>query len=147
MTNNPNSTVVEKLAAAIGVDIKSIAKTLDFYGRPYRVYTALLSQTGTDAPTAIVLENTFPFEPVFRYEGVGFYSIIFPFEIAPEKIYIAYNPTTTDRIVSNGTFTEIYYNGPGTNESKILINTGTPGGGPFVDDELQYNTVEIRVYN
>lgn len=27
-------------------------------GRPYKVYTALLSQTGTDAPVATVLENS-----------------------------------------------------------------------------------------
>ncbi len=145
MTNNPNSTVVEKLAAAIGVDIKSIAKTLDFYGRPYRVYTALLSQSSTDAPTAVVLENTFPFEPTFIYEDVGIYSIIFPFVIPINKFFIVYNPTTVDLVTSNGIITEMYYNGPGLDISKITINTAAVGGA-FSDGELQNNSVEIRVY-
>lgn len=145
MTNNPNSTVVEKLAAAIGVDIKSIAKTLDFYGRPYRVYTALLSQSSTDAPTAIVLENTFPFEPTFTYESVGTYSMKFPFEIPIDKFFIVYNPTTVDSVTISGIITEMYYYGPGLNESKIMINTAIVGG-TFNDGELLNNSVEIRVY-
>ena len=146
MTNNPNSTVVEKLAAAIGVDIKSIAKTLDFYGSPYRVYTALLNQTGTDAPTAIVLENTFPFEPTFLYESDGTYSMVFPFEISIEKLFILYNPTTLDRMITNSAFTEIYYEGPGVNESRIKITTGILPDSPS-NAELFYNPIEIRVYN
>ena len=31
---------------------------MDVVGRPYKVYTALLTQTGTNAPVATVLENT-----------------------------------------------------------------------------------------
>lgn len=145
MTNNPNSTVVEKLAAAIGVDIKSIAKTLDFYGRPYRVYTALLNQSNTDAPTAVVLENTFPFEPTFVYEDVGFYTMRFPFEIPIDKLFIVYNPTTVELVTVNGMITEIFFSGSGLNVSEIIIYTGTVGGA-FTDNQLKNNSVEIRVY-
>ena len=35
--------------------------------RPYKVYTALLSQSGTNAPTAIVLENTLGVDVSFTY--------------------------------------------------------------------------------
>ncbi len=38
-------------------------------------YVALLTQTGTNAPTAIVLENSLDEEPTFSYAGVGDYSI------------------------------------------------------------------------
>lgn len=42
--------------------------------KPPKVYKALLSQSGTDAPTAIVLENTLGGEVVWSYENVGFYT-------------------------------------------------------------------------
>lgn len=41
--------------------------------RPYKVYTALLTQTGTDAPIATVLENTLGGEVVWSYSSVGTY--------------------------------------------------------------------------
>ena len=42
--------------------------------RPYKVYTALLSQTGTDAPTATVLENTLGGTIVWSRTSVGRYT-------------------------------------------------------------------------
>lgn len=42
---------------------------------PYLVYTALLSQNGTDAPTAIVLENTTGLNITWLYSQVGQYDI------------------------------------------------------------------------
>lgn len=41
---------------------------------PYKVYTALLNQSGEDAPTAIVLENTIG-TITFAYVDVGIYQI------------------------------------------------------------------------
>ena len=41
--------------------------------RPYKVYTALLTQTGTDAPVATVLENTLGGEVVWTYGSTGVY--------------------------------------------------------------------------
>lgn len=40
---------------------------------PYKVYTALLSQTGTNAPVATVLQNTFDNEIVWTRSGIGSY--------------------------------------------------------------------------
>jgi hypothetical protein len=45
------------------------------YSAPYKVYTALLSQSGTSAPTAIVLENTLGVTPTLTYNNVGDYTI------------------------------------------------------------------------
>ena len=43
---------------------------------PYKVYTALLSQDGTDAPIeTMVLQDTIGGTPIFHYDGVGSFSI------------------------------------------------------------------------
>ena len=44
-------------------------------GASYLVYTALLTQSGTSAPVATVLENTLGATPTFSYVGVGSYTI------------------------------------------------------------------------
>lgn len=41
----------------------------------YKIYKALLTQTGTNAPTAIVLENTLGITPAYGYTDVGTYSL------------------------------------------------------------------------
>lgn len=47
-------------------------------GRPYLVYTALLTQTGTSAPVATVLENTLGFTPTWVYNVAGSYFLDCP---------------------------------------------------------------------
>ena len=44
--------------------------------RPYKVYTALLTQTGTDAPVATVLENTLGGDVTWTYDDIGSYFAI-----------------------------------------------------------------------
>lgn len=44
-------------------------------GASYLVYEALLTQTGTDAPVATVLENTLGGTPTFSYVDVGWYHL------------------------------------------------------------------------
>lgn len=46
-------------------------------GRPYKVYTALLTQNNTDAPTATVLENTLGVNVTYEYSATGQYLAIF----------------------------------------------------------------------
>lgn len=41
--------------------------------KPYKVYTALLTQSGTDAPVATVLENTLGGDVVWTRDGTGQY--------------------------------------------------------------------------
>ncbi len=47
----------------------------DFVSSPYKVYTALLTQTGTSAPTATILKNTLGVTPTFTYTTNGDYDI------------------------------------------------------------------------
>lgn len=43
--------------------------------RPYRVYTAILKQISTNAPTPTVLENTLGFTPSWSYVSTGYYKL------------------------------------------------------------------------
>lgn len=49
---------------------------LEGLARPYKVYTALLTQSGTAAPIATVLENTFTGSISFAYASTGIYEIV-----------------------------------------------------------------------
>lgn len=51
----------------------------------YKVYSAIVDQSGTSAPTAIILENTFGITPSFTYEGVGQYKIVITGELIDNK--------------------------------------------------------------
>lgn len=57
--------------------LKSILKRLltssDSNALPYKVYSAILVQTGTDAPVATVLENTLGTNVVWSRSGAGNY--------------------------------------------------------------------------
>jgi hypothetical protein len=59
-----------------GNQYQEIAVPIDtlmtFAKRPYKVYTALLTQSGTDAPTAIILENSIG-NIVWTYSSAGLY--------------------------------------------------------------------------
>ena len=52
--------------------IGSIVNLVENGGRPYKVYTALLTQTGTNAPVATILENTVG-NIVWSYDSTGEY--------------------------------------------------------------------------
>lgn len=63
------------------------------YTPSYLVYTALLTQSGTDAPVATVLENTLGVVPVWSYDDVGYYKL-----------------TSAGIFTDNKTFIQIDYN-------------------------------------
>ena len=56
--------------------------------RPYKVYTALLTQTGTNAPVANILENTLSSTPIWTRIGVGQYKLTLNGEFTPSKLFI-----------------------------------------------------------
>jgi hypothetical protein len=105
----------------------------------YKVYTALLSQSGTDAPTAVVLENTIGGTVTFSYNDVG-----------------NYYATLTGAFVNNKTFVIIgtayelgggyhnYANRDGNND--ILIQSFQDTDAP-TNNLLSKTAFEIRVYS
>ena len=57
-------------------DFQFQERTIKMSGqRPYDVYTALITQSGSDAPVATVLENTFNTSLTWTRTGTGTYSI------------------------------------------------------------------------
>lgn len=105
----------------------------------YKVYTALLTQTGTNAPVATVLENTLGVTPTWLYGVAGSY--------------------TTDQVLGQNS-NKIYYNitnkGNVLNEFRISLAQNGPNFGIAIttyDSGVNTNgllskvPIEIRVYN
>lgn len=104
--------------------------------RPYKVYSAILSQTGTNAPTAIVLENTIG-SISFSYIIPGMYNITSSGQFTFGKTIIYGNSIIT----SNGE--SVAYAYIGTNNCQVVTRDAN---GTSTNDILGYNFVEIRVY-
>ena len=105
--------------------------------RPYKVYTALLSQTGTDAPVATVLENTIG-TVTFEYYGIGNYSINSTGLFTSEKTAIFHKSIVGD----SHTYTMISYYADSLELGFSTSESNTPQ-----NDLLVREIIEIRVYN
>lgn len=107
--------------------------------RPYKVYTALLTQSGTSAPVATVLENTLGGEIVWSYDAAGTYSgtLAGAFTYLKTATYIT--PTNVGALV-------LHYV---TRTSLDTITVSTKISTVFTgrDNLLSNTTIEIRVYN
>ena len=105
---------------------------------PYKVYTALLTQNGVNAPTAVVLENTLG-SITFAYNGVGAYSVLSTglFTASKTAFFITPNNSGTGggTAMLFGTTSEAYL-------WSYLTNSGAG-----IDGVLNTATLEIRVYN
>lgn len=106
--------------------------------RPYKVYTALLSQTGTSAPTATVLENTLGGTVVWTYDIVGVYKATLSgaFTASKTAVFCTRQFTGSSGITMNGS-----RNDANSVEVRVALSSAN------VDGELSGATVEIRVYN
>lgn len=107
--------------------------------RPYKVYTALLTQTGTSAPTATILENTLGGTVTLSRTGSGAYKLTLPSAVTPTKVGCLFsfggnnstNMSSAITIEAGGTYVQLATYNSGT-QSDALMTTAT---------------VEIRVYN
>jgi len=114
---------------------------------PYKVYTALLSQYGTDAPVVRnVLENTLGFTPIWIYDDLGTY-------LSNNAEWLTNNKVTT--FINCGNFTtypkftaKINYSREYGNIIINSYNNNVSFNGILSDEDLLYlTTVEIRIYN
>ena len=137
-------TLLEKINSLTWYDLinklKDILKGLAGQGggdsRPYKVYTALLSQSGTDAPVATVLENTLG-DIVWSYVVPGIYTGTL-FDTFLENKTIGFSGNGRFSIGEPTSQIEFYRN----NNNSIGIEI--PGG---TDDLITGFPIEIRVYN
>jgi len=107
--------------------------------RPYKVYSALVNQTGTSAPTVTVLENTLGGTPVFSYVAPGFYFVTLSGAFPATKTHLSITPSST-----TGNYAILR-----NTDDVIVIRTQDNGTMPFTDADgkLFNNSIEIRVYN
>jgi len=96
----------------------------------YKVYTATLTQTGTDVPTADVLQNTLGYEISWLYDGIGYYYSNIDAFGANSLVFIQNNTG-----IDNG-YTDITATISG---GYVVIYTNTDG-------ILNKTPIEIRVY-
>ena len=102
--------------------------------RPYKVYTALLTQTLTNAPVATVLENTLGGTIVWSRTSAGLYEGTLTGAFTSNKTAI-FNSVTSGIILTANPTT-----------STIQLETRTVGN-VNNDSLLIGTTFEIRVYN
>jgi hypothetical protein len=135
---SPNVNLTEKKSAILNAETQPY--TIDDI-KGYKVYTALLTQTSTSAPTSIVLENTLGAAGSFSYQGVGVYNytnsgvftsdktIIFCTKDANEETpaYIIEGKRTSDNVV------------------QFIVKATTTN--TLTNGALSKANIEIRVYN
>jgi hypothetical protein len=104
----------------------------------YKVYTALLTQSGTDVPVATVLENTLG-NVSFSYTQPGLYRANSAGLFISNKtaVFLTSQPVGGGFGVVSGAFI--------STESAIILATQTSNGG--INGNLNRTTIEIRVYN
>lgn len=117
----------------------------------YKVYTALLTQSGTDAPVATVLSNTIGEVPIWSYSDIGLYLLTLPNAWVSNKTVIIppSNANNTGGAVSS--FMQVF--GVAINSTSVIkLTVGKMDTGYGViqgSDNYLYspNKIEIRVYN
>lgn len=102
--------------------------------RPYKVYTAIINQNGTAAPTAVVLENTLGGVPLWERTGVG-----------------NYTATLTSAFTLNKTIVFVTGGNTINNASGFRFDADTvyltSNNSTSLQDGLILTSIEIRVYN
>jgi hypothetical protein len=117
---------------------------------PYKIYTALLTQTGIDAPVAIELENTIG-NISFSYLDVGTYQINLPIPIDIDKtfLYIGNGAAIQGRLFTEeeGFKTICFINISGVSSTLVLYSSQDGTGSGYLDNKFNKTPIEIRVYN
>lgn len=106
----------------------------------YRSYTALISQSGTSAPTAVVLNNSLLGEPSFTRRVAGSYQLVLTGQFNASKTWVIINTSLA------GSDFNYLYSASRLNSNEIEINSYNVAGNP--EDDLMENVpIEIRIYN
>jgi hypothetical protein len=156
-TTDPNKIDPDKDLIVVGKKVsksregnqyQEIAVPIDtlmtFAKPPYKVYTALLSQLGTAAPTALVLENTIG-DIVWSYDGVGKYSGTLNGAFPNEDKFFTLN---YKNMVDQQTFIAVKWKDANTFSVTTAFVTYTPVVGSTLQNSMMSNyPIEIRVYN
>jgi len=102
----------------------------------YKIFRALVSQTGTADPTLIVLLNTLGGVPTIARTGVGTYVLTLAGAFPQTKSFMQL--TSIDQGIRVGI-------GNNSEPDSVVLSTGIVSGGA-ADSFLYYNPLEIKVY-
>jgi hypothetical protein len=106
--------------------------------KPYKVYTALVTQSGTASPTASVLENTIG-DIVWTRTSAGVYLAV---------TNALYTDNKTIILQENGNINNTFeVRTRILDDSNIEVNLMSAGTGTGYDGEIINMSIEIRVYN
>ncbi|MNR28438.1 hypothetical protein D3C85_1457620 [compost metagenome] len=106
---------------------------------PYKVYTAIVSQTAGGIPTAMVLENTLGGEVTWYKQQVGFFIIRSTGLFTLDKTVLL---SSTGLNYEDSTNYNITWDAEDINSISLYTTTDQP-----IDDLLRKSLIEIRVYN
>jgi len=109
--------------------------------KTYKVYSALLSQSGTNAPTVTVLQNTLGDTPIWTRLTTGVYIGAFTNSYLASKTYLIVGSTTASYAASDA---KIGFSGASSGSNTIGVYTNA--NGTQVDGVLENTSIEIRVY-
>lgn len=108
---------------------------------PYKVYVALLSQTGINDPTSVELENTFGITATFSYSTPGQYYLHMSGQFTTNTFIINGSP---DQSPIGGDFAHFVTNK--VSSDIIVLQTFDVNGAGLMDGLLNDTSIEIRVY-
>ena len=120
---------------------ESLNQTTPVDPRPYKVYTALLTQSGTNAPVATVLENTLG-DIQFGYSSPGHYIISSNGLFLEDLTYCFINNSNDGDFIGSHLISKTIIDTSTIGFTVTVPNTGIP------ENSFLYKTeIEIRVYN
>jgi hypothetical protein len=122
--------------------------------RPYKVYSALMRQSGIENPVAEILENTLGFTPTWIRDAAGEYTSSNSEWLTPasnRKVMTFISP------IVYGDVKNFFRIAANTSSPYIILRTGNyvQSTGIYTgidgllrdDDNFQWTSIEIRVYN
>jgi len=112
-------------------------------GSTYKVYTALLSQTGEEDPEVTVLQNNTGLEFTASRGNAGSYTIAFTGYILDQsKVVILMGPYAGPIVIAPSLLSAYLYD-----DNTVFIYTTDAATLTQVDGLLKNTSIEIRVYN
>jgi len=140
---------LKDILIGLNAKLKNLEDAPPLDSRPYKVYTAILSQSGTSTPTATVLENTLG-NITWSRNSAGNYEANSNSLFLSNKTSILISPARSSTFSAQGQF---FMPTSYSNESYIylttytLIETAGVLAKTFIDGVISTTTIEIRVYN
>ncbi len=110
--------------------------------RPYKVYTALVTQTSSLDPTDLILESTFNSTLTWNRDYTGRYTISSTAEFTQDKVFVVFSQNAA---LATST-TPCHYNWQWYDSSNLYIESLNVAGAT-ADNLFSATSVEIRVYN